>query len=85
MVDHPVAVGTHDGHVAFGVHFRLLTKSADRTQMVDLNVVLSMSQMLWDWSLCSLEGIHREVASERPLFAAPQGYLCGQLSRFFLF
>ena len=84
-VDHPMAVRTQDSHVALGVYFRFLIKGADRDQMVDRNVVLSMSRMLWDWSLCSLEGVHREVASERPLFAAPQGYLCGQRSRFFLF
>src|SRR5215210_2945949 len=40
-----------------------------------------MSRKLWVWFLCSSEGVHREVASERPLFAAPQSYLRGQRTR----
>src|SRR5215208_8179688 len=35
----------------------------------------SMSRILWVWFLCYLKSVHREVAPERPLLAAPQGYL----------
>jgi hypothetical protein len=35
----------------------------------------SMSRMLWVWFLRSLESVHRQIASQRPLLAAPQGYL----------
>src|SRR5215211_2427404 len=41
----------------------------------------SMSRMLWVWFSYCFEGVHREVASERPLLAAPQSYLCGQGAR----
>src|SRR5215217_5250840 len=37
-----------------------------------------MSRKLCVWFLCFLESLYREVASERPFLAAPQGYLCGQ-------
>ena len=39
-----------------------------------------MSRILWVRFLC-FEGVHHEVASERPLLAAPQSYLCGQDAR----
>lgn len=35
----------------------------------------SMSRKLWVWFLCCLESVHREIAPERPLLTAPQGYL----------
>jgi hypothetical protein len=31
----------------------------------------SMSRKLWVWFLCLFEGIHRQVALQRPLLAAP--------------
>ena len=34
-------------------------------------VVTSMSRKLWVWFLRFLQGVHHEVASERPLLAAP--------------
>src|SRR3712207_1175446 len=37
-----------------------------------------MSRMLWVWVFRCLEGVHREVALQRPLLAAPQGYLRSQ-------
>src|SRR5215217_3018628 len=40
-----------------------------------LNLLSSMSRILWVWFLCYLKSVHREVAPERPLLAAPQGYL----------
>src|SRR3712207_1161543 len=39
---------------------------------------MSMSRMLWVWAFRCLEGVHREVALQRPLLAAPQGYLRSQ-------
>src|SRR5215212_4432923 len=36
---------------------------------------------LWVWFLRCLEGVHGEVAPERPLLASPQGYLRGQGAR----
>jgi hypothetical protein len=44
----------------------------------DLTPDLSMSRKLWVRFLCYLEGVHREVALQRPLLAAPQGYLRSQ-------
>ncbi len=35
----------------------------------------SMSRKLWVWFSYCFEGVHREIALERPLLAAPQGYL----------
>src|SRR3712207_8824974 len=40
-----------------------------------------MSRMLWGRVLRCFEGVHREVAFQRPLLAAPQGYLRRQRSR----
>src|SRR5215213_4781440 len=37
-----------------------------------------MSRMLWVWVFRCLEGVHREIALQRPLLAAPQGYLRSQ-------
>jgi hypothetical protein len=37
-----------------------------------------MSRKLWVRLFHCFEGIHREVALQRPLLAAPQCYLCGQ-------
>ena len=37
-----------------------------------------MSQVLWGRFHCFFEGVHRQVALQRPLLAAPQGYLCRQ-------
>src|SRR5215213_261878 len=33
---------------------------------------------LWVWVFRCLEGVHREIALQRPLLAAPQGYLRSQ-------
>src|SRR5215211_6456870 len=41
----------------------------------------SMSRKLWVWFTYRFEDVHREVAPERPLLAAPQGYLRGQGAR----
>src|SRR5215218_3282349 len=38
--------------------------------LLSVGVFASMSRKLWVWFLCSSKGVHREVASERPLFAA---------------
>ena len=35
----------------------------------------SMSRKLWVWFLYCFEGVHGEVAPERPFPTAPQGYL----------
>src|SRR5215218_6664532 len=40
-----------------------------------------MSRKLWVWFLRFFEGVHREVAPERPLFAASQDYLRSQRAR----
>src|SRR5215213_9422593 len=40
-----------------------------------------MSRKLWVGFLYCFESVHREVTSERPLLAAPQGYLRGQRAR----
>src|SRR5215212_5034048 len=39
---------------------------------------------LWVWVFRCLEGVHREVALQRPLFAAPQGYLRSQSANAYL-
>src|ERR671916_3288328 len=44
----------------------------------------SMSRMLWVWVFRRLEGVHREVALQRPLLAAPQGYLRSQSASAYL-
>src|SRR5215216_1904503 len=41
----------------------------------------SMSRKLWVRFLHYLQGAHREIALERPLLAAPQGYLRRQSAR----
>src|SRR5215213_3866303 len=41
----------------------------------------SMSRKLWVRLFHCFEGVHREVALQRPLLAAPQCYLCGQRAR----
>src|SRR5215211_3684901 len=41
----------------------------------------SMSRKLWVRFFHCLEGIHREVTFQRPLLAAPQGYLRSQCAR----
>src|SRR5215210_7843384 len=40
----------------------------------------SMSRILWVWFFY-FESVHREIASESPFLAAPQGYLRGQGAR----
>ena len=40
-----------------------------------------MSRKLWVGFLYYFESVHGEVTPERPLFAAPQGYLRGQGAR----
>ncbi len=40
-----------------------------------------MSRMLWVWFSYCFEGVHREVALQRPLLAGPQGYLRRQRAR----
>src|SRR5215208_4102955 len=39
------------------------------------------SQQLWVWIFCLFQDVYREIAPERPLLAAPQGYLCSQGTR----
>src|SRR5215210_274609 len=40
-----------------------------------------MSRKLWVWFSHCFEGVHREVALQRPLLTAPQGYLRRQRAR----